>query len=81
MLFTSLFFCGVGRVVYPSWEATPRSFQGRGNLTAPCQIAREDVAIVDICHGGFWSDCSFVTACPRAVTLTALQTVGVSLRD
>ena len=55
-------FCRVGRrVVYPSWGT--------------CQITRGDGAIIDIyLYGVFWFDCSFFTACPRVVTLTALQT-------
>ena len=28
--------------------------------------------------GGFWFDCSFFTACLRVITLTALQTAGLS---
>ena len=36
-------------------------------------------AIVDVLFGGFWFDCSFFTACPRVVHLTALQAAGVFL--
>ena len=75
-------FCSVGRVVYPLWETTPRNFQFSGtgvvaqSCAATCQITRKDRAITDILYGGFWFDCSFFTACPRVVTLTALQTAG-----
>ena len=40
-------------------------------------MVREDVAIIDICMVFFGSIALFFTACPRAVTLTALQTAGV----
>ena len=47
MLLAHCFFRD-GRVVYPSWETTPRNFQGRD--CAFCQIVRAgDVAIVVIC--------------------------------
>ena len=73
-------FGGVGRVVYPSWGATPRNFQfsGAGVVAAlqPVKITREDGAIINIFKVVFWFDCSFFTACPRVVNLTALQTAG-----
>ena len=40
-------------------------------------MTREDGAIIDICMVVFGSIALFFTACPRVVTLTALQTAGV----
>ena len=73
-----------GRVVYsyPLWGTTHRNFQFSGtgvvaqSCAATCQITRKDRPIIDILCGGFWFDCPFFTACPRVVTLTALQTAG-----
>ena len=50
--------------------------RGRRSCAATCQITREYGAIIDICKVFFLFDCSFFTACPRVVTLTALQTAG-----
>ena len=47
---------------------------GRGSGAATCQIIREDMAIIDIGMVVFGSIAYFFTACPRVVTLTALQT-------
>ena len=75
-------FGRVGRDVYPLWGTTPRNFQFSGtgvvaqSCAATCQITRKDGAIIDILYGGFWFDSSFFTACPRVVTLTALQTAS-----
>ena len=49
---------------------------GRRSCAATCQVTREDGAIIDICKVVFWFDCSSFTACPRVVTLPALQTAG-----
>ena len=48
--------------------------RGRRSCAATCQITREDGG--DICKVFFWFDCSFFTAPPRVVTLTALQIAG-----
>ena len=66
--------------VYP-WGTTPRNFQAAASYScaATCQITRKDGAIIDIFIQSivyFWFDCSPFTACPRAVTLTALQTAA-----
>ena len=54
-------FCRVGRVVHPSWGATPRDFRfsGAGVVAAlaTCHITREDGAIIDICKVMFCRDC------------------------
>ena len=51
---------------------------GRRSCAATCQINREGGAIIDICTTwyGLCSHCPYFTACPRVVTLTALQTAG-----
>ena len=75
-------FCRVCGVLYPSWGTTPRNFQFSStgvvaqSCAATCQITRKDGAIIDILCGGFWFDRPCFTACPRVVTLTALQTAG-----
>ena len=72
-------FCRVGRVVYPSPGATPPNFQFSGTgVVAALQPVRKlgKTGLSLIFVWLFWFDCSFSTACPRVVTLTALQTAG-----
>ena len=51
-------FCGVGRVVHPSWGTTPRKFKFSGTSVvaalATCQLTREEGAIIDICTLVWW---------------------------
>ena len=59
----------------------PRNSQGRGSAACTFSDSPGNVAIVVdyYVYDGSWFDCSFFTACPRVITLTAFQTAGVFL--
>lgn len=63
-------------VLYPLWNEPPAIISNAVSLCAYHKYLEKGLVFVDIV-GGFGWICSFFTACPRVVTLAALQTAAV----